>query len=64
MPFRREDNHSKPKGRNLRVNNITTVEKIDSLTEELRSILRYYSDIPKVINNLLIEKCIYSLQIF
>ena len=41
LPFRHELNSQKPAGRNLRAHNETSVEKIESLAEDLRAVLRY-----------------------
>lgn len=55
MPLMQEDNNQRPKGRNLKKDHSTSVEKIEKLVEDLRAILRYYQAIPKFIDNLLID---------
>ena len=55
LPFRHELNSQKPAGRNLRAHNETSVEKIESLAEDLRAVLRYYQSVPQIVNNILID---------
>lgn len=55
LPLASELNSQRPNGRDLRVENSTSVQKIDSLSEDLRAILRYYEANPKFVNNILID---------
>lgn len=55
LNFRNENNKSKPGQRKLRKGNITSIEKIDSLCEDLQSILRFYENSPKFLENILID---------
>lgn len=55
IPFRQETNPQSVVRKNLRKNAETSIEKIDSLIEDLRAVLRYYQDTPKIIKNILID---------
>ncbi len=55
LPLTNESNSTQVIRRNLRVENTTSVEKIDILCEDLRAILRYYQGTPKIIENILID---------
>lgn len=55
LNFRDENNKSKPGQRKLRKGNMTSIEKIDSLCEDLQSILRFYENSPKFLENILID---------
>lgn len=55
MPFRQETNPQSVVRKNLRKNAETSIEKIDSLIEDLKAVLRYYQDTPKFIKNILID---------
>ena len=55
LRFTHEPNPNKPGPRNLKSEAFTTVEKIDSLIEDLRTVLRYYRNIPQIISGLLID---------
>jgi len=55
MPFRQETNPQSVVRKNLRKDAETSIEKIDSLIEDLRAVLRYYQDTPKIIKNILID---------
>lgn len=55
LPLDNETNPSRSAGRNLRVENSTSIEKIESICEDLRAILRYYQSTPKFIDNILID---------
>lgn len=55
MPFRQETNPQSVVRKNLRKNAETSIEKIDSLIEDLKAVLRYYQDTPKIIKNILID---------
>ena len=52
MPFRQETNPQSVVRKNLRKNAETSIEKIDSLIEDLKAVLRYYQDTPKIIKNI------------
>ena len=55
MPFRKETNPQNVVRKNLRKDAETSIEKINSLIEDLRAVLRYYQDTPKIIKNILID---------
>ena len=55
MPFRQETNPQSVVRKNLRKNAEISIEKIDSLIEDLKAVLRYYQDTPKIIKNILID---------
>lgn len=50
-----ERNKQRPQARNLRAHDETTTEKIDTLIETLRAVLRYYRSMPRVLNNILVD---------
>lgn len=55
MPLRKEANPQSVVRKNLRKNTETSIEKIESLIEDLKAVLRYYQDTPKIIKNILID---------
>ena len=55
LPYMKEHNNQRPNERQLRVNSTVSYEKIDSLVENLRAVLRYYRSVPKLLNNILID---------
>lgn len=55
LKFSNERNNSKPRGRNLRSKEETSVSKIDMLIEDLSSVLRFYKNNKKYISKLLID---------
>ena len=55
LNFRKEKNPSRPNGRQLRSNAETTAEKIVSLIEQLKIVLRFYRDTEKYIDGILID---------
>ncbi len=55
LTYTNEHNNQRPKERQLRANSEVTSEKIDSLVENLRAVLRYYRSVPKLLNNILID---------
>ena len=56
LNFLNESNTKSGFVRNLRANATTTTEKIDYLIENLRSVVRYYDGIPKIIRNIFVNK--------
>lgn len=50
-----ERNNQRPQARNLRAHAETTTEKIDTLIETLKAVLRYYRSVPKVLNSILVD---------
>lgn len=55
LTLRSEKNSSKPKGRTLSANAVTTVDKISSLINDLKGILIYYQSSNKYIDGILID---------
>ena len=55
LTYTNENNNQRPNERQLRTNSEVTSEKIDSLVENLRAVLRYYRSVPKLLNNILID---------
>lgn len=55
LTYTNEHNNQRPNERQLRTNSEVTSEKIDSLVENLRAVLRYYRSVPKLLNNILID---------
>lgn len=55
LRFSNEKNSQSPKGRNLRAHAETTTEKIQSISDDLRAILRFYQNSPKFLENVLID---------
>lgn len=55
LRFSNEPNTQRPNSRNLRSTAETSTEKIDALIENLRAVLRYYRNTPKILNNILID---------
>ena len=55
LTYTNEHNTQRPNERQLRVNSEVSSEKIDSLVENLRAVLRYYRGVPKYLNNILID---------
>lgn len=55
MRFSNEKNNQRPKARNLRAHAETTVENIQSICEDLRTILRFYKNSPKFLENILVD---------
>ncbi|MBQ6075115.1 MAG: hypothetical protein IJK86_03075 [Lachnospiraceae bacterium] len=53
--YTNEHNNQRPNERQLRTNSEVTSEKIDSLVEDLRAVLRYYRSVQKLLNNNLID---------
>ena len=56
MRFSNEKNNQRPKARNLRAHAETSVEKIQSICDDLRTILRFYKNSPKFLENILVFK--------
>ena len=50
-----EHNNQGSNERQLRVNSEVSSDKIDSLVENLKAVLRYYRSVPKLLNNILID---------
>ena len=55
LKYTREDRKGRRGGRNLRINNSTSAEKIDSLIDNLRSIIAYYRDESQIMKGYLID---------
>lgn len=55
LTYTNEHNNQRPNERQLRTNSEVASEKIDSLVENLRAVLRYYRSVPKLLNNILID---------
>ena len=55
LTYTNEHNNQQPNERQLRVKSEVPSEKIDSLVENLRAVLRYYRSVPKLLNNILID---------
>lgn len=55
LRFSKESNTQRPNGRNLRSAAETSVEAIDSLSEDLRAVLRYYRSTPKILKDILVD---------
>ena len=55
LTYTNEHNNQRPNERQLRVNSEVSSEKIDSLIEKLRAVLRYYRSVPKLLNSILID---------
>lgn len=55
LRFANENNPQRSVVRNLRTNAETSVEKIDTLIESLRTVLRFYRNAPKVLEKILID---------
>ena len=55
LRFQPEPNKSRVSGRNLRADNSISTGKINSLIENLQSILRYYNKIDKILEGVLID---------
>ncbi len=55
LRFSKESNDQRPKGRNLRSHAYTSIEKIDSICDDLRTILRYYKNSPRFLENILVD---------
>lgn len=55
LQFANERNTRKPSPRNLRSTAETSSEKIDALIENLRAVLRYYRNTPRILANILID---------
>ena len=57
LRFDKEKNKSPFGSINLRAAMSVSLEKIDVLSESLRTVLRYYRDKPKILNKLLVDVC-------
>lgn len=55
LRFTNESNSQRPNGRNLRAHAETSVEKIDGICDDLRTILRFYKNSPKFLENILVD---------
>lgn len=55
LRFANESNNQRPKSRNLRMHAETTIEKINNLCDDLRTVLRLYRNSPKYLENLLVD---------
>ena len=55
LRFTSESNSQRPNGRNLRANAEVSIEKIDSICDDLRTILRFYKNSPKFLEKILVD---------
>lgn len=55
LDFNKERNNQRPMGRNLRAHSEVSSEKIERLIVSLKSVLRYYNDMPKLVKDILID---------
>ena len=55
LRFTREKNNQKPGARNMRAKGETSLEKIDKLVENLRAVLRFYTDNPRVTEKMMVD---------
>ena len=55
LRFSHERNNRRPGPRNLKANAETTTEMIESLCEELKSVLRYYRNSPRILQGFLVD---------
>ena len=55
LRFLNEKNSQKPGSRNLRKDAETSAERIENLIEDLRTVLRYYRNTPKLLSGILID---------
>lgn len=55
LRFENENSSQKPGDRNLRSKEETSVEKMDSLMESLRAVLRFYRKTPRIVAKLLVD---------
>lgn len=55
LRFSSEKNKQKPGSRNLRKNAETSIEKIQSLIDDLNVVLRYYGSVPRVVEGILVD---------
>lgn len=55
LRFSHERNNQRPGPRNLKANAETTVEMLDARIEELKSVLRYYRNSPRIIQGILVD---------
>lgn len=55
LRFSHERNNRRPGPRNLKSNAETTTEMIESLCEELKSVLRYYRNSPRILQGFLVD---------
>ena len=47
LRFAGESNTQRPNGRNLRVHSETSIERINSICDDLNTVLRFYKNSPK-----------------
>lgn len=55
LKFSNEKNNQRPNTRNLRAHAETSIERIDSICDDLRTILRFYKNSPKFLENILVD---------
>lgn len=55
LQFAKEKNNQRPGKRNLRSSASTTNEKIEKLIEDLKSVLRFYSNTDKVLDHIIVD---------
>lgn len=55
LRFSGERNKQRARGRNLRTNAETSVEKVDELIDSLRAVLRFYNDNPRFTDKMMID---------
>ncbi|MCU0079085.1 S8 family peptidase [Extibacter muris] len=55
LKFSNEKNNQRPNARNLRAHAETSIDKIDSICDDLRTILRFYKNSPQFLENILVD---------
>lgn len=55
LRFAGESNTQRPNGRNLRVHSETSIERINSICDDLNTVLRFYKNSPKFLKKILID---------
>lgn len=55
LKFSNEKNNQRPSARNLRVHAETSIDKVDSMCDDLRTILRFYKNSPQFLENILVD---------
>ena len=55
LRFSNEKNNQRPNARNLKAQTKTTIDKIQGLCDDLRTVLRFYENSPKFLENILVD---------
>lgn len=55
LRFSNEKNNQRPNARNLKAQAKTTIDKIQGLCDDLRTVLRFYENSPKFLENILVD---------